>query len=82
MTISWSREAGHSTRRAAGAKLCEKAKAMKRAKRFTAVVWRERKRHVAQCPEVDVASQGHSEAAAIKNLGEAGELRFAPLVTR
>ena len=50
---------------------------MKRARQFTASVWGEGKWHVAQCLEVDIASQGRSEAAAIKNLGEALELHFA-----
>jgi predicted RNase H-like HicB family nuclease len=53
---------------------------MKRPKQFAASVWREGKWYVAQCLEVDVASQGRSEAAALKNLGEALELHFTPPV--
>ncbi|MDA0367382.1 MAG: type II toxin-antitoxin system HicB family antitoxin [Proteobacteria bacterium] len=45
---------------------------------FSASVWREGKWYVAQCLEVDVASQGTSEAAALKNLADALELHFAP----
>ncbi|MCX7969548.1 MAG: type II toxin-antitoxin system HicB family antitoxin [Armatimonadetes bacterium] len=43
---------------------------------FTAVVWREGKWFVAQCLEVDVASQGRTEKEAIDNLREALELYF------
>ena len=45
---------------------------------FTAHVWKEGRWYVAQCAEVDVASQGRSEAAALKNLREALELYFEP----
>ena len=45
---------------------------------FSASVWREGKWYVAQCLEVDVASQGTSEAAALRNLGDALSLHFAP----
>lgn len=38
---------------------------------FTAVVWQEEDLFVAQCLEVDVASQGSSEEEAIANLREA-----------
>ena len=44
--------------------------------RFTAVVSREDDWYVAQCLEVDVASQGESEASALSNLREALELHF------
>lgn len=47
---------------------------MKRA--FAASVWREGEWYVAQCLEVDVASQGESEAEALDNLREALELYF------
>jgi len=47
-------------------------------KKFTASVWREGKWWVAQCLEVDVASQGRSEKAALKNLGDALLLHFSP----
>ncbi len=51
-----------------------------RNKKFTASVWRERKWYVAQCLEVDVASQGTSESAALRNLGDALALHFSPPV--
>lgn len=43
---------------------------------FTAGIWREGGWFVAQCLEVDVASQGESEAEALSNLREALELHF------
>jgi predicted RNase H-like HicB family nuclease len=43
---------------------------------FTASVWKEDGWFVAQCREVDVASQGESEAEALSNLCEALELHF------
>ncbi|MGH7352897.1 MAG: type II toxin-antitoxin system HicB family antitoxin [Candidatus Methylomirabilales bacterium] len=43
---------------------------------FTASVWREGDWFVAQCLEVDVASQGESERQALANLREALELYF------
>ena len=43
---------------------------------FTASVWQEDKWYVAQCREVDVASQGETEADALANLREALELHF------
>ena len=46
--------------------------------RFTASVWREVEWFVAQCLEVDVASQGETEDAAVANLREALELSFEP----
>lgn len=46
--------------------------------RFTASVWREGEWYVAQCLEVDVASQGESEEEALTNLREALELHFEP----
>jgi predicted RNase H-like HicB family nuclease len=45
---------------------------------FTARVFQEDNWFVAQCLEVDVASQGESEAAALSNLQEALELHFEP----
>jgi len=45
-------------------------------RRFTAVVWREGKWFVAQCLEVDVASQGRTKEEALANLREALELLF------
>lgn len=47
-------------------------------RQFTASIWREGDWYVAQCLEVDVASQGESEAEALANLREALELHFAP----
>lgn len=47
-------------------------------RKFTASVWREGRWYVAQCLEVDVASQGRSEPAALKNLAEALALHLAP----
>ena len=44
--------------------------------RFTAAVSREDEWYVAQCLEVDVASQGECEAIALSNLKEALELHF------
>ena len=43
---------------------------------FTASLWREGKWVVAQCLDVDVASQGRSEDEALANLREALELHF------
>jgi predicted RNase H-like HicB family nuclease len=45
---------------------------------FAAKVWREGKWYVAQCLEIDVASQGETEAEALANLTEALELHFEP----
>jgi predicted RNase H-like HicB family nuclease len=45
-------------------------------KTFTATVVKEDDLFVAQCLEVDVASQGKTEAEAIENLQEALELHF------
>jgi len=45
---------------------------------FAATVWRDGKWYVAQCPEVDVASQGPTEKEALANLKEALELHFEP----
>lgn len=45
---------------------------------FTATVWQEGECFVAQCREVDVASQGLTEAEALENLREALELHFEP----
>ena len=45
---------------------------------FTARVWKEDDWFIAQCAEVDVASQGHSEEEALSNLREALELYFEP----
>ncbi len=47
---------------------------------FAATVWREGDWYVAQCLEVDVASQGTTEDEALENLKEALELHFEPPV--
>lgn len=47
---------------------------------FTASVWKEGDWYVAQCLEVDVASQGETEADALDNLAEALRLHFTPPV--
>jgi predicted RNase H-like HicB family nuclease len=49
-------------------------------KTFTASVWREGDWFVAQCLEVDVASQGSTSEEALNNLQEALELHFEPPV--
>lgn len=50
--------------------------AMKRT--FSARVWKEDDWYIAQCVEVDVASQGKTEDEALSNLREALELHFEP----
>ena len=45
---------------------------------FAATVWREGDWFVAQCLEIDIASQGETEDEALANLGEALELHFEP----
>lgn len=45
---------------------------------FTANVWREGEWFIAQCLEVDVATQGETEDEALSNLREALELHFEP----
>ena len=45
---------------------------------FSATVWREGRWYVAQCLQLDIASQGESEEAALLNLKEALELHFEP----
>ena len=47
-------------------------------RRFTAHLWREGDLWVAQCLEVDVASQGETEEEALANLKEALKLFFEP----
>jgi predicted RNase H-like HicB family nuclease len=46
----------------------------------TANIWREDEWFVAQCVEVDVASQGSTEDEALENLRDALELHFTPPV--
>jgi predicted RNase H-like HicB family nuclease len=48
---------------------------------FAAAVWREGSWYIAQCLEVDVASQGATEEEALGNLEEALELHFEPPCT-
>jgi predicted RNase H-like HicB family nuclease len=45
---------------------------------FAATVWREGNWYVSQCLEVDVASQGETEAEALENVKEALELHYEP----
>ena len=45
-------------------------------KMFTASVWQEEDWVIAQCSEVDVASQGQTEQEALDNLREALKLHF------
>ena len=47
-------------------------------RQFSASVSKEAEWYVAQCLEVDVASQGETETEALKNLREALELHFEP----
>jgi len=47
---------------------------------FNATVWQEGEWFIAQCLEVDVASQGATEEEALENLSEALELHFTPPV--
>jgi len=47
---------------------------------FSASVWQEGKWFVAQCLEVDIASQGETPEKALENLREALELHFEPPV--
>lgn len=49
-------------------------------KQFRASVWTEGDLYIAQCLDVDIASQGESEAEALQSLKEAVELHFAPPV--
>jgi len=48
--------------------------------KFTASIWQEDGWFVAQCIEVDVASQGKTEDEALTNLRDALELHFTPPV--
>jgi predicted RNase H-like HicB family nuclease len=47
-------------------------------KQFRASVWKEGDWYVAQCLDVDIASQGETESDALVALREAVELHFAP----
>ena len=48
-------------------------------KEFTATVWQEGDWYVAQCLEIDIASQGHTAEEALANLKEAIELYYEDL---
>ncbi|MEJ7576306.1 MAG: hypothetical protein WKF74_04810 [Pyrinomonadaceae bacterium] len=51
-------------------------------RRFNATTWQEGEWFIAQCIEVDVASQGATEAEALENLRDALELHFTlPVAT-
>ncbi len=57
-------------------------KEIKMKRNFRARVWQEGEWFIAQCIEVDVASQGESEEKALENLRDALELHFtAPVAT-
>ena len=45
---------------------------------FTASIWQEGEWYIAQCTQVDVASQGSTEDEALSNLRDALELHFTP----
>ena len=47
---------------------------------LSASVWKEGRWYVAQCLEVDVASQGRTERSALRNLEDALRLYFTPPV--
>ena len=49
-------------------------------RKFTASVWQEGEWFVAQCMQVDVASQGVTEDEALNNLRDALEFHFTPPV--
>ena len=48
--------------------------------RFSASIWQEGEWFIAQCIQVDVASQGTTEDEALENLRDALELHFSPPV--
>lgn len=51
-------------------------------RKLSASVWREGNWYIAQCMDVDVASQGETEETALENLRDALELHFtAPIAT-
>jgi predicted RNase H-like HicB family nuclease len=45
---------------------------------YTASIWQEDEWFVAQCVEVDVASQGKTEVEALENLRDCLDLHFTP----
>jgi len=48
--------------------------------KFSASIWQEGEWYIAQCIQVDVASQGTTEDDALHNLRDALELHFTPPV--
>ncbi|MGI9069659.1 MAG: type II toxin-antitoxin system HicB family antitoxin [Pyrinomonadaceae bacterium] len=48
--------------------------------RFPASIWQEGEWFIAQCLQIDVASQGATEDEALENLRDALELHFTPPV--
>ena len=56
--------------------MSENGKPVKVTRSFSASVWLEDGWYIAQCLEVDIASQGATEEEAIINLREALELHF------
>lgn len=48
--------------------------------RLSASIWQEGEWYIAQCVQVDVASQGTTEDEALDNLRDALELHFTPPV--
>ena len=50
--------------------------------RFSASIWQEGEWYIAQCAQVDIASQGATEDEALENLRDALELHFTqPVAT-
>ena len=49
-------------------------------KTFSTVVWQEGEWFIAQCLDIDIASQGETEKEALRNLREALALHFTPPV--
>ncbi len=47
-------------------------------RQLTASIWKEGNWFIAQCVEIDIASQGTTEEEALANLREALELYFEP----
>lgn len=45
---------------------------------FSVSIWQEDDWYIAQCLEVDIASQGRTRGEAIENLKEALQLHFTP----
>jgi predicted RNase H-like HicB family nuclease len=48
--------------------------------KFSASIWQEGEWYIAQCIQVDVASQGTTEDDALHNLRDALEIHFTPPV--